>query len=211
MEEKTIMLAISGLLPGIEDEQDACIVRLESTLQSQKGICRAHRSPEETSGDLCLHYDPDQISDEDVRKIAQQTAHGITNRYHHRRMSIKGMDCSDCAVVIEHGLSRMEGVLNAQVDYSLQNLQIEFDARQTSKRAIERRIRQLGYDVAPGKLRKWYTDNRELLFSLLTGMMLLIGWLVAHFAGAHVQWSLPFYALAYFLGGMNRYTTPGMV
>lgn len=201
MEEKTIMLAISGLLPGIEDERDACIVRLESTLQSQKGICRAHRSPEETSGDLCLHYDPDQISDEDVRKIAQQTAHGITNRYHHRRMSIEGMDCSDCAVVIEHGLSRMEGVLNAQVDYSLQNLQIEFDARRTSKRAIERRIRQLGYDVAPGKLRKWYADNRELLFSLLTGLMLLIGWLVAHFAGAHVQWSLPFYALAYLFGG----------
>ena len=201
MEEKTIVLAISGLLPGIEDDRDACIFRLESTLQNRKGICRAHRTPEETSGDLCLHFDPDQISVEDVRKLAQQEASGIANRYHHRRMSIEGMDCSDCAVVIEHGLSRMDGVLNAQVDYALQSLNVEYDARHTSQRAIEKRIRQLGYDVVPGKLKRWYITNRELLFSLLSGLLLLSAWLLGHFANAGVQITLPLYALAYLLGG----------
>jgi len=201
MEEKTIVLAISGLLPGIEDDHDACIFRLETTLQNHKGICRAHRTPEETSGDLCLHYDPDQVTDEEVRKLAQKAATGITNRYHHHRMSIEGMDCSDCALVIEHGLSRMEGILNAQVNYSLQCLNVEYDKRQTSQRAIEKKIRQLGYDVAPGKFRKWYTANSELLFSLTSGLMLLAGWLLEHFANVSLQLSLPFYLAAYLLGG----------
>ena len=201
MEEKTIVLAISGLLPGIENDHDACIFRLETTLQNHKGICRAHRTPEETSGDLCLHYDPDQVTDEEVRKLAQKAATGITNRFHHHRMSIEGMDCSDCAVVIEHGLSRMEGVLNARVNYSLQCLNVEYDKHQTSQRAIEKKIRQLGYDVAPGKFRKWYTANSELLFSLVSGLMLLTGWLLAHFANVSLQLSLPFYLAAYILGG----------
>jgi len=201
MEEKTIVLAISGLLPGIEDDRDACIFRLESTLQNRKGICRAHRTPEETSGDLCLHFNPEQISVEDVRKLAQQEASGIANRFHHRRMSIDGMDCSDCAVVIEHGLSRMDGVLKVQVDYALQSLNVEYDARHTSQRAIEKRIRQLGYDVVPGNLKRWYIANRELLFSLLSGVMLLSAWLLGHFANAGVQITLPLYALAYILGG----------
>jgi Cd2+/Zn2+-exporting ATPase len=201
MEEKTIVLTISGLLPGIENDHDACIFRLETTLQNHKGICRAHRTPEETSGDLCLHYDPDQVTDEEVRKLAQKAATGITNRYHHHRMSIEGMDCSDCAVVIEHGLSRMEGVLNARVNYSLQCLNVEYDKHQTSQRAIEKKIRQLGYDVAPGKFRKWYTANSELLFSLASGLMLLTGWLLAHFANVSLQLSLPFYLAAYLLGG----------
>jgi Zn2+/Cd2+-exporting ATPase len=201
MEEKTIVLAISGLLPGIEDDRDACIFRLESTLQNHKGIRRAHRTPKETSGDLCLHFDPDQVSDEDVRKLARQAATGIANRYHHRKMSIEGMDCSDCAVVIEHGLSRMDGVLNAQVDYSLQSVKVEYDARHTSQRAIEKKIRQLGYDVVPGNLKRWYITNRELLFSLASGLMLLSGWLLAHFANAGVQITLPLYVLAYLFGG----------
>ena len=40
--EKTIELDIPLLLPGVEDEKDECLNRLESAFQNQKGILRAH-------------------------------------------------------------------------------------------------------------------------------------------------------------------------
>lgn len=177
MTETTIELEIPLLLPGIQDDRDDCLKRLEAALQDRKGISRSHLELEKSPVQLCLHYDPAVVSMEDVRRLAERSGAGIIGRYHHERVPIEGMDCSDCAVVLEHSLSRMDGVLSISVNYAAQLMQLELDSRQTSRRAIEKRVRQLGYRVPVEGARNWYEDNRELLFSLAGGLLLLAGWL----------------------------------
>jgi len=45
-----------------------------------------------------------------IKRLAERAGVEIINRYKHEAISIHGMDCSDCALVVEHSLGRMDGV-----------------------------------------------------------------------------------------------------
>src|SRR5512139_3456005 len=153
MNEKTIDLDIPLLLPGVTDERDACLDRLEAALQNQKGLQRAHVERDKTPIDLCLHYDPDLLSLADVKRLAERAGAQIANRYHHALIPIENMDCSDCVVVIEHSVGRIDGVLSVNVNYAAQKMRVEFDRQKTDQAAIEQRVRSLGYEIPIAGLR----------------------------------------------------------
>ena len=201
--EKTIELEIPLLLPGVEDEKDECLNRLESALQNQKGILRAHLEREKTPVDLCLHYDPNLLNLEQVRRLAERAGAGIANRYHHLSTPIEGMDCSDCVTVIEHSIGRMEGVLAVNVNYAAQNLRVEYDKQKIDRPAIEKRVRSLGYEIPVEGLRSWYKENREIVFSLTAGLLLLIGWLGETLFGLPVTIATTLFITAYIFGGWD--------
>jgi len=199
--EKTIELEIPLLLPGVEDQDDDCLVRLESDLQNQRGITRAHLEREKSPVNLCLHYEPNLISIEKVRHMAERAGARIANRYRHQLLPIEGMDCSDCVTVIEHSLARMDGVLAVNVSYVYQNMRIEYDRQQIRRPEIEKRIRSLGYEVPAEGVRSWYKENQEVLFSLMAGLLVLIGWLGQTFFGLNELVATGIYITAYLFGG----------
>lgn len=199
--ENSLKLETYQLLPDVADEQDGCLARLEAALQGRPEIQRAHLERERNPAAICLHYDPALISAAKLHRLAGQAARAIARRYHHKTVSIQGMDCSDCALVVEHSLQRLPGVLSARVAFAAQTLQVEYDAGLTSQRAIERRIANLGYQVPPAGLKRWFRSNQELLFSLLAGVALLAGWLLERFFAFPPGASLGPYLLAYTLGG----------
>lgn len=201
--EKTVELEISLLLPGIEDERDECLARLETSLQSRKGISRAHLEREKSPVNLCLHYDPNLLTLPDVKRLAERAGAQIINRYHHDTIPIQGMDCSDCGLVLEHSIGRMEGVLSVNVSYPAEKMWVEFDTRKISRPTIEKRIRSLGYVIPLNGLQARLQENRKLLFSLLSGLLLLVGWLGEQFLGFPVLLSAGFYLAAYLLGGWD--------
>ncbi|HZD58359.1 MAG TPA: cation-translocating P-type ATPase [Anaerolineales bacterium] len=201
MAESTIQLDLHVLLPEVQDDRDTCLDRLESALQSRRGIQRAHLKREDNPVQLCLHYDPNQVSLADVQRMAQRAGAEIANRYHHNVLPVEGMDCSDCALVVEHSLSRLDGVLNVNVNYAAQTMQVEYDSQLISRRAIEKRVAGLGYHVPLGGLRSWFQVNQELLFSLAAGLVLLAGWSGDRFLGFPFVISLGLYVAAYVLAG----------
>ena len=199
--EQTIELQITALLPGIDDHNDGCLVRLETALQNQKGISRAHLEREKIPLNLCLHYDPNQLTIEDVRRLATRAGAQIVNTYHHVLIPIEGMDCSDCVTVIEHSLGRMDGVLAVSVSYVAQTVRVEFDRHKVDRPAIEKRIRSLGYEVPVDGVRSWFKDNQELIYSLLAGTLVLLGWLGQTFFGLNPFVATALFIAAYFFGG----------
>jgi Zn2+/Cd2+-exporting ATPase len=201
--EKTIELDIPLLLPGVEDEKDGCLTRLEAALHNHKGILRAHLEREKTPVDLCLHYDPNLLTLPEVKRIAERAGTRIANRYHHAAISIEGMDCSDCSLAIEHSVGRMEGVLAVNVNYPTEKMWVEFDSLKVNRAAIERRVKAIGYEIPAEGLRSWYKENRELLFSLLSGLFLMVGWLGGKFLGFPAPVSTSFYLTAYAFGGWD--------
>ena len=68
--EETLELEVPMLLPGVGDDRDACIERLEEAMGSRKGILRAHLELEKSPVVLCLHYDPMAVSVEDLQRMA---------------------------------------------------------------------------------------------------------------------------------------------
>lgn len=201
--EKTIELEIPLLLPGIEDERDECLTRLESSLQNRKGILRAHLEREKSPVDLCLHYDPNLLTLPEVKRIAERAGAQIANRFHHATIPIEGMDCSDCSMAIEHSVGRMEGVLSASVNYAAERMWVEYDNRAVNRAAIEKRVQAMGYEIPAEGLRSWYKENRELLFSIVSGLLLLTGWLGGLFLGFPALLSTALYLAAYLFGGWD--------
>jgi Cd2+/Zn2+-exporting ATPase len=203
MNENTLEIEIPLLIPGVTDHQDNCLERLETALNNQRGILRAHIEYHQEPLILCLHYNPGLTSIEDVRRIATQTGANIANRYHHAVIPIEGMDCSDCVTVLEHSLNRIDGVLDVKASYTAQKIFVEFDSITTNQRTIERRIQDLGYSIQRAGTRKWYQENRSLIFSLAAGLVLFIGWSGEQFFGFPDEFSLALYLAAYLLAGWD--------
>ncbi len=201
--EKTIELEIPLLLPGIEDERDECLTRLETSLQNRKGILRAHLERDKSPVDLCLHYDPNQLTLPEVKRIAERAGAQIANRFHHATIPIEGMDCSDCSMAIEHSVGRMEGVLSASVNYAAGKMWVEYDKRAVNRAVIEKRVQAMGYEIPTEGLRSWYKENRELLFSIVSGLLLLTGWLGGQFLDFPALLSTVLYLTAYLFGGWD--------
>jgi len=89
---------------------------------------------------------------------------------------VEGIDCSDCVVVLEHGLRRMDGVLSVKANYPAEKIWVEFDNQKVSRSTIEKRVRSLGYNIPVNEFQARLQENRELLFSLAAGMLALVGW-----------------------------------
>ena len=201
MEEKTLQLDIPLLIPGLTNHQDACLERLETSLKNQRGIQRAHVERHNDPQVLCLHYNPSLTSLEQVQRIAERAGAKIANRYRHEVIPIRGVDCSDCVTVLEHSISRIDGVLDVKASYTAQKIFIEYDSKATNQAAIERRIQHLGYQIPREGARKWYEENSALLSSLVAGVFLLLGWLGESFLELPYPISLGMYLVAYVLAG----------
>jgi len=203
MAESTLPIQLPVLLPDIEDERDPCVQRLQEQIASQKGIYRAHVDRQDGEATLCLHYDPNLLSLEKVQRLAERAGARVMQRYHHATISIEGMDCSDCALVIEHSVGRMDGVLHCNVNFAAGVLRAELDGQKTNRRAIEGRIRSLGYAIPAEGLARHYSEYRELIFSLAAGLLVLVSWLGARFFAFPAPLSLGLYLAAYVLGGWD--------
>ncbi|MEA5078931.1 MAG: heavy metal translocating P-type ATPase [Anaerolineaceae bacterium] len=201
--EKTVEIELPLVLPGIENEKDECLIRLENTLQGQKGILRSHFKNDKEPVELCLHYDPNQISLSEVKNIAIVSGSKIVNRYHHDALQIEGMDCSDCVVVLEHGLNRLAGVLSVKVNYAAEKMWVEYDSQKVGRAEIEKRIRSMGYSVQLNERQARLQENRELLFSVLSGLLVLLGWLGGKWLGFTESVSVAFFVSAYVFGGWD--------
>ncbi len=184
-------------------EHDPCWERMEKALQEKEGVVEARWLWRDGNATLRLQYDTRCLSPQQIRDLVQREARRLLQRYGHVQLTIEDMDCSDCALVLQHGLERSQGVLSARVDFASGQAWVEYDPHRTSLKALVKRVHDLGYRVPLTGWRAWYRRNQELLFSLLAGFLVLLGWLIARLTTwpAYVETAL--YALAYVFGGYH--------
>jgi len=60
-------------------------------------------------------------------------------------LQISGMTCAACANRIEKGLSKIDGVQQANVNYAMERATVTYDPSQTNPEQMEQRIEKLGY------------------------------------------------------------------
>ena len=69
-----------------------------------------------------------------------------------KTLQINGMTCAACANRIEKGLSKIEGVEKANVNFALERSTITYDPEQTNMNEFTERIEKLGYGVIQEKV-----------------------------------------------------------
>ena len=227
---ESIRLDLPMLLPGIEDDQDACVGRLVSMLESRPGVERIHVThgacesttahdvgahPAEvaqTHGALCLHYDPERLSLARITDIATVAGATISQRFAHELIPFRAGGPEDGGARIETAIRSMPGVTAVVVNFAAQTARVEYDREKVTHaeiltRLIEADAKPKSDDNRGGKLdataapTTWYVRNRELAWSMTAGAFTLAGWLVTRSAAKP---GVALYAIAYLFGAYDN-------
>ncbi len=201
--EKTLQVDIPVLLPGVKDETDQCVARLIERLQHLRGVHQVHIKKQNGEALLCLHYDPNLISLEKLRRLAREAGAEISNRFHHETLQIGGMDCADCALSIEHTLKRQPGIITVSVSYAAEKMRVEYDSSKISHRDIVRFVNTLGYRVIEETPATWVQRHLELILSVASGIFLAVGYFGEKAGWLAPTQALPLFVLAYLTGGYD--------
>ncbi len=142
------------VLPDVPDEKDACVDRIITAMAGKRGIEKVHIIPEtgETKAQLCFHYNPAEISVEQVRKLSEKSGAAITERYGHLLLEVKGIRYVRHAGVIEVSLKDTPGILSVSASAS-GFISIEYDHRHITPKKIFASLGKLGLTIVSPDLK----------------------------------------------------------
>jgi len=140
---------------------------------------------------LVLTYDPHLASIDDVEKRARSIGIDLERKFHHDTVTLVGLDCPDCALKLEKGVGKMPGVLWASTNYAASKLSVEYEPDKIGVPAVERRIRELGYDVKESEaevagrpeaeeeiVRPQRTRlEKQAILTIIAGIAIVLGWI----------------------------------
>ena len=140
---KTLRLNIPVLLPHAPDVQDGCVGRLIALLRAEPGVSEAHVAEGEGGPELCIHYDPDQLSLAQVRRRARQAGAEVSERFGHLVGRVEGVRHARHARTLAAALGEEAGVIEAVLDPA-GALRLEFDRQITNREALIERLASHG-------------------------------------------------------------------
>lgn len=200
-----IQLDLPLLLPEAAGDQDACVARLTRLLARRAGVRHVHVERTGEAAALCLHYDPERLSLEQVESLARAAGARITERYGHAVLPFRAVGSEDDGQRIEKELRALAGVRAASVNFAAQLARVEFDRRHIDEVGIASHLAaRLQARRAPPPSAGWYARNRELAWSLASGVLLTAGWLIGRLTGVPPAVPIAFYAAAYVLGARDN-------
>jgi len=208
---KKLHIKIPLILPEIPDEKDQCIQRLIDTLQDEIGIDKIHIAEEKDNGipELCFHYNPDIISIARITDLTKQTGAVLTAKIGHKLFEVTGIRHVRHAKQIEIILKKQKGILEASVTET-GLIRVEFDTGEINQDTILKIIgkQKLTLKTTDEHVHEEehehggiFGEKTELIFSLIGGSLLGIGFGLSFIHGIHHHVSLYFYIGAYFFAG----------
>jgi Cd2+/Zn2+-exporting ATPase len=186
LETRTISLPVT--LPKGFEECERCVGRLKDSLLQIEGVRSVEVDPEAST--MTLVYDPHLVPLEDVERRAQLAGVQLQERFEHKTLTLTGLDCPDCALKLEKGVGRLNGVLWVSANFASSKLSVEFEPEKTGVPAIAKRIRQFGYGVREAEApagralreaavvpRRWRL-SRQTALTAFSGLALAAAWIL---------------------------------
>jgi Cd2+/Zn2+-exporting ATPase len=203
-----LRLDLPLLLPELPDLRDACVARLQALLSPRRGVLRTHVRQVDGRSELCVHYDAALITGEEVKQLAHAAGAEVHARVGHYLIPLRAVAGEDAGRRIEQTLSRIDGVLAVSVNLPAQRARIEFDRERLETGAIDKAIRDLGFSaeeaaLPPAPPLNWYRRNRELVWSLTGGALLVGAFSIERALDGRTAGTLAFYAASYVFGAFD--------
>ena len=119
-----------------------CASRIEHTLQDLQGVEDAHVNF--ATEKATVHYDPDAFT---LSQLTQKIeAIGFQVPLERLTIPVAGMHCASCAAGIERALHRIEGVVEAQVNFATEQAMVAYLPTQVEAATLKQAIRNAGYE-----------------------------------------------------------------
>lgn len=221
-----VKLDIPLLTPTIPNADD-CLIQLTDWITPLKGVEDAHIVTDRGHPELCVHYDPDQITLGQLERLAHEAGIRFSERYRHEQLPFTGLDASDSATTLTQLLNALPGMLHANVNYAAGLVSVAYDSTLLDRSRIDATIRANGaktipptslivppatpaeedhdhdHGSAPLFLPHWMQERWTLLLVALAGLFLLLGWLVETYTSLPVVVATGLFILSYLAGGYD--------
>ena len=228
---KKLQIDIPHILPGVPDDKDPCVQNFIKILREEKGVEDVHVSETKQNGvpQLCFHYNPTQISISRIRLIAKQAGSSITEKIGHKLIEVQGIRHTRHARNIELALKNLPGMIEVSVS-AAGMVRAEFEKKQLDESEIIDALKNEGLSIpdksvdaerylrsikkGPAKHTEVESShqhdhihggvfgyNTELIFSIISGILLAIGFVFFLVAGTPKWISISFYIGSYLFGG----------
>jgi len=139
--EELSLKSITFMIEGMSCA--SCANTVEKSLSEAKGIEEAVVNI--TSEKAKINYDPDKISPVDIKNIVENTGYRLKTKY--EEVPIEGMSCASCASKVEKNFSKVEGVLEANVNIATEKGRVEYIAGMVTRKDIVQAVEEAGYIV----------------------------------------------------------------
>lgn len=213
-----VELDIPLLLPDAPDAADACTARLQAELTGREGLTWVHvlGAEDDQPAKLCIHYDPDAISLNRIKEIAEAAGAQVTARFGHVHWQLEGITSARRARTVADHLLAQTGVQEAGVSAG-GAIRIEFDRMLTNEPALQQALEQLGEHLDDGEDHDHdhgaedhdhdhdhggiFGEKTELIFAGISGALLILGTALSYVAAAPSWMALSAFVAAYVFGG----------
>lgn len=130
-----LRIQLQVLLPSIADEDDGCVRRLLSEIGRIRGVKEVHLQSGAVAREVCVHFDPESISLEELQKGVASLGAAISARYGHVLWTVDGITHQRKAITVSEALSKLEGVVEAEAS-AAGYVRIEFDRELVSEHQL---------------------------------------------------------------------------
>lgn len=135
----------------------ACAGRIERTLANMEGV-------EKANVNLALErstvtYDPEQVTSQDFEEKIKDLGYEVLQE--HANFDVVGMTCSACANRIEKRLSRMDGVSNANVNFALETVAVDYNEHAVNTQEMMTAIEKMGFELLLEQDAESKVDHKE--------------------------------------------------
>ncbi len=137
MTQKQVTLPITGMTCA------NCAATVSRSAKKVEGVLEADVNY--ASEKLVLTYDDKIAQPEDVIARVEKAGYGVVTSS--LDLPITGMTCANCANTIQRKVSKLDGVLKAEVNYASERASVTYAPGDIERADIVRAIRQAGYDV----------------------------------------------------------------
>lgn len=154
---------------------ETCRDQLQERLSRHSSIQNATIEPARAR--VRLMFDPESSDPRSIEQTVQSVCDQIERERAHLRMTVEGMDCTDCATQVEHAVQSLPGVQWARVQFASAQLEVELNPASVAQRDVARAVRQAGYRIAQEETQaaRRLSEWGWLTFS---GAFFLMGWLL---------------------------------
>ncbi|SER05609.1 heavy metal translocating P-type ATPase [Piscibacillus halophilus] len=120
----------------------ACSTRIEKVLNKMDGVdANVNLSMEKAS----VSFDENQATIHDIIDRVQKLGYGVQEEK--VELDIRGMTCAACSTRIEKGLSKMEGISEANINLATESGTVEYTPGVVSVDDVIEKVKKLGYEA----------------------------------------------------------------
>lgn len=119
----------------------ACSARVEKALKKQDGVINA--SVNLIQQKASVEYDDEKVNIAELAKVIEKA--GYETPIDQRTLLIEGMSCAACSARVEKALSKIDGVIKANVNLSTNKALVQFYSGAVEEEVLVKAVEKAGY------------------------------------------------------------------